>query len=118
MTTRVITLWHVDVMSLTTSLSAMRFLLEILSILEAIKPSFKGPYDKQNLTLVVISYKICETRQRFISLISYEMTTCVRSSIYVMGMVLAGELSLMLLTGKLSLMQTHFVSTDIQKKKM
>ena len=50
----------------------------ILFILKAIKSKFKGSYDKQNLTLVVISY---ETRRRFVSYISYEMTTRVRSSI-------------------------------------
>ena len=43
------------------------FLLEILSILKAIESDFNGSYDKQNLTLVVISY---------------EMTTSVRSSMY------------------------------------
>ena len=67
MTTRVITFWRVDVTSLTTSVSAMRFLLEILSILKAIKYSFKGSYDMQNLTLVVISYEIDETRRRLVS---------------------------------------------------
>ena len=58
MTTRVITLWCVDVTSLTTSVSTMRFLLEILSILQAIKPIFKGSYDKQNLLHVGILYEI------------------------------------------------------------
>ena len=57
MTTIVITLWRVDVTSMT-----MRFLLEILPILKAIKSHFKGSYDKQNLTLVVILYEIYETR--------------------------------------------------------
>ena len=61
MTTRVITLWRVDVMSFATPVSTMRFLLEILSILKAIKFNFKGSYDKQNLTLVVFSYEIYET---------------------------------------------------------
>ena len=31
---------------------------------------------------MIISYEIYETRQRVVSLISYEMTICVRSSIY------------------------------------
>ena len=66
MTTRIITLWREDVSSLTTSVSTVRFLPEILSVLKAIKSHFEGSYDKQNLTLVVISY---------------EMTTRVRSSI-------------------------------------
>ena len=56
MTRRVITLWYVHLSSLTTSVSTMHFLLEILSILKAIKSHFKGSYDKQNLALVVISY--------------------------------------------------------------
>ena len=42
MTTRVITLWCVDVTSLTTSVATVRFLFEILSILKAITFSFKG----------------------------------------------------------------------------
>ena len=81
MTTRVITLWRVDITPLTMSVSAMRFRLKILPILKVIKSNFKGPYGKQNLTLVVISYEIYETRRRLVSLISYEMTTRVRSSI-------------------------------------
>ena len=56
MTTRVLTLWRVYVTSLAASMSAMRFLNEIMFILKAIKSHFKGSYDKQNLTLVVISY--------------------------------------------------------------
>ena len=40
MTTCVITLWCVDLTSLTTSMSTMRFLLEILSILKVIKSGF------------------------------------------------------------------------------
>ena len=45
----------------------MRFLIEILIILNAIISHFKWSYDKQNLTLVVISYAIYETRRRFVS---------------------------------------------------
>ena len=41
-TTRVITLWRIGVTSLTTSVSTMRFLLEILSISKAIKSVFKS----------------------------------------------------------------------------
>ena len=37
MTTRVMTLWRVHVTSLTTSVSKMRFLIEIMFILKAIK---------------------------------------------------------------------------------
>ena len=58
MTTCVITLWRVDVISLTTFMSTMRFLIEIKFALNAIKSLFQGSYDKQNLTLMVISYEI------------------------------------------------------------
>ena len=37
------------------------YLIEIMFILKAIKSHFKGPYDKQNLTLAVILYEIYET---------------------------------------------------------
>ena len=43
------------------------FLIEIIFILKAIKSYFKGSYDKQNLTLVVISYEIYKTRRRLVS---------------------------------------------------
>ena len=65
MTTRV-TLWRVHVMSLTTSVSAMQFLIEIKLILKTIKSNSKGSYDKQNLTLVVILCEIYETRRRLV----------------------------------------------------
>ena len=58
MTTRVITLWHVHVTSLTTSVSTMRFLVELMPILKEIKSNLKGSYDKQNLTFVVSSNEI------------------------------------------------------------
>ena len=67
MTIRVITFWRVNVASLTTSVSIMRFLIKILFILNAIKSHFKGSYDKQNLTLEVISYESYETRRRLVS---------------------------------------------------
>ena len=35
----------------------------IMFILKAIKSHFKGSYDKQNLTLEVISFEIYETRE-------------------------------------------------------
>ena len=63
----VITHWFIHVTSLTTSLSAIHFLIEIKLILNAIKSHFKGSYDKQHLTFVVISYEIYETHQRFVS---------------------------------------------------
>ena len=67
MSTRVITLWRVHVTSLATSVSTMRFLIEVLIILKATQFYFKQSYDKQNLTLVVISYEIYETRRRLVS---------------------------------------------------
>ena len=60
MTTHVITLWCIHVTSLTTPVSAMRFLIEILFILKGIKSHLKGH------TLVVISYEIYETRKSLI----------------------------------------------------
>ena len=65
--TCVITLWRIHVVSLTKSMSTMCFYIEIMFILKAIKSNFKGSYDKQNLTLVVILYEIYETRQRLVS---------------------------------------------------
>ena len=67
MTTRVITLWHVCVKSLTMSVSTARFHIELIFILKAVKSCFKGSYDKQNFKLVVISDEIYETRQRLVS---------------------------------------------------
>ena len=62
-------------------------------ILKTIKSHFKGIYDKQNLTLVVISYEIYETRRRLLSKSLYEMTTGVRSSIYCLyGLLLHGKI--------------------------
>ena len=49
----------------------MRFLIEIMFILKAIKSHFSGSYDKQNLTLVVISYANLKNspKARFINFI-------------------------------------------------
>ena len=58
MTTLVITLWRVHVTSLTMSVATMRFHIELLFILKVIKSHLKGSYDKQNVTLVVISYEV------------------------------------------------------------
>ena len=63
----VITFWGVHKSSLTVPMSAMHFLFETLFIWKAIKSHFKGAHDKLNLTLLVISYKIYETRQRLVS---------------------------------------------------
>ena len=73
--TFVITLWRVHVTSLTASMSAVHFCIEIMFILKVTKSHFKGSYDKQNLTLVVILYEIYEIRQRLVPSISYKMTT-------------------------------------------
>ena len=47
MTTRVITLWRADVMSLTTSVSTMRLLFATVHFEGDKKSHFKGSYDKQ-----------------------------------------------------------------------
>ena len=61
-------------------MSTKSFQLEISSILKAIKSHFNVSCDEEeNLTIIVISCEIYETRRK---LVSYEMTTCVRSSIY------------------------------------
>ena len=80
MTTRYITLgyWHVTSAAVRDSIL---FSIEKMSTFKAIKFHLKQSYDKQNLTLMVISYEIYETHLRLISLISYKMTTYVRSSI-------------------------------------
>ena len=46
------------VTSLTTFVSAVRFLIEIMLILTAIKSHSKMAYDKQTLTLMVIQMKL------------------------------------------------------------
>ena len=40
---------------------------DTMFVLKAIKSNFKGSYDKQNLTRVVISYEIYKTRQSLVS---------------------------------------------------
>ena len=67
MTTCVITLWRVYVTPLTTFVSTMSFLTEIIFILKVIKSHFKGSCDKQSLTLVVILYESYETRRTLVS---------------------------------------------------
>ena len=42
------------------------FFVEILSSLKAIKSSFERSYDKQDITLVVISYEIYQTCRRLV----------------------------------------------------
>ena len=53
--------------SLTTSMSTMYFLIEIMSISKAMKSHFSRSYDKHHLTLVVISYEIYVACQRRVS---------------------------------------------------
>ena len=67
MTACIIRLWRIQEMSLTTSVSTMCFLFEILSILNATNSHFNGSYDKQDLKLMVVSYEIYETCQRLVS---------------------------------------------------
>ena len=81
MTTRFITLWREQVTSWRRQCQPW-FSLEYLSTLKAIKSNLKLSYDKQNHTLVVISYEINETCRRLVSWILFEMTTSVRCSIY------------------------------------
>ena len=81
-TTRVITFWRIHITSFTTSVSTMHLLIEIMFILKAKKYHLKKTYNKQNFTLVCISYDIYETRRRLVRSISYEITTRIRSSIY------------------------------------
>ena len=50
----------------------MRFLFKIIFILKSIKFHFKGSYDKQDLTLVVISYEEYNSRM-LVSTILYEI---------------------------------------------
>ena len=57
-------------MSLPTSVSAMRFHIELMFVSKVIKSHFKGLDDKQNFTLMVISYEIYETSLHFINFIS------------------------------------------------
>ena len=62
--TQVIELWRIFVRSLTDKVHVNNaFLIEIIGD----KSLFKGSYDKQNLTLVVISYEVYETRQGLVS---------------------------------------------------
>ena len=49
-----------------TSVPTMRFVIEIMFILKAIKSHFKGSYDKQNFTLVAISYEIYDTCRKLV----------------------------------------------------
>ena len=63
----VITFSRIYVTSLTKTVTAMRFLIEIMFILNAVFSHFNGSYNKQNLTTVVISYEIYETHRRFVS---------------------------------------------------
>ena len=63
----VIILLRVSIKSLTTSVSTMRFHIELIFILKVIKSCLKRLFDKQNLTFVVILYEIYETCQRLVS---------------------------------------------------
>ena len=65
MTSHVMTLWHLHVIG---SIGVYNTsLIEILFILKTMKSHFKGSYDKQKLTLVVVSYEIYETLHRLVS---------------------------------------------------
>ena len=64
MTKHVITLWHNLIENVCVNNA---FSFEIMFNLKAIKSHCKGSYDKQNLTLMIISCEIYETCQRFTS---------------------------------------------------
>ena len=66
MTTRVLTLSAGTSNVMTTSVTTMYFFVEIMPTLKAIISSFEMSYDKQNITLVVISYEIDQTRRRLV----------------------------------------------------
>ena len=66
MNTRVIILWRVGNVIDNARVNSA-FLFEIMIILKAMKSHFKESYANQNLTLMVISYEIYETRQRLVS---------------------------------------------------
>ena len=85
MTTRVITLWRVYVMSLTTSVSTMRSLIEIMFILKGLNPNLAG----RMINRILHSWSF---HMEFInSQISYEMTTRLRYSINQRAMVGQGH---------------------------
>ena len=66
MNTRYITLSAGTSNVMTTSVTTNAFFVEIISTLKAIKSSFERSYDKQDITLVVISYEIYQTRRRLV----------------------------------------------------
>ena len=59
-------IWHICVRFLTRTMSAVHFLIEIMFSVKAIKHHFEVSFDKQNLTLVVVSYEY-ETCRRQVS---------------------------------------------------
>ena len=67
MATNVIILWRIHITLLTTSVSTMHSLIEIMFTLKAIKSHYKGSYEKWNLTHVVVSYEIYETSRQRVS---------------------------------------------------
>ena len=71
MTTHVLTLSARTSNVMMTSVTTKHFFFEILSTLKAIENSFERSYDKQNITLMVISLKFIKRA------LSYEMTTSV-----------------------------------------
>ena len=67
---------------ISTSVSTMSFLIEIIFNLKAIKPNVKGSYDKLYLTLLwSFHLKFMKFAEGSFKKNSYEMTTSVRSSI-------------------------------------
>ena len=48
------------------NVSRMHFFIEIMFYSECGKISYSGSHNKQNLTLMIISYEIYETRERLL----------------------------------------------------
>ena len=65
MTTRVLTL-SAGISNVMKTSVTTAFFVEKMSTLKAIKSHFERSYDKQNITRVVISYEIYQTRRKFI----------------------------------------------------
>ena len=66
MTTHVLTLSAGTSNVMMKSVTTMHFSLKKMSNLKAIKSHFERSYDKQNITLMVISYEIYQTCQRLV----------------------------------------------------
>ena len=82
MNTRVLTLLRKYVKSLTTSVTIIKFFIENMPVLKAIKSLFKTHMIKRIVHSWSFHMKFIKHAEGSFKLISYEMTTSVRSSIY------------------------------------